>query len=65
LLPSLLVDYRNHASVEPPIVVIAPDSFKGSVSAPDAALAIGRGLSGNAPALLADRAVDSAPAGAN
>jgi glycerate 2-kinase len=26
------------------IVVIAPDSFKGSVSAPDAAVAIGRGL---------------------
>src|SRR5947207_15333694 len=27
-----------------PIVVIAPDSFKGSVGAPDAAAAIGRGL---------------------
>jgi glycerate 2-kinase len=27
-----------------PIVVIAPDSFKGSVSAPDAAAAIGRGI---------------------
>src|SRR5258705_9977290 len=27
-----------------PVVVIAPDSFKGSVSAPDAAAAIGRGL---------------------
>ncbi len=27
-----------------PVVVIAPDSFKGSVAAPDAATAIGRGL---------------------
>jgi glycerate 2-kinase len=27
-----------------PVVVVAPDSFKGSVSAPDAAAAIGRGL---------------------
>lgn len=27
-----------------PVIVIAPDSFKGSVSAPDAAAAIGRGL---------------------